>query len=426
MTPQVLRMLVVGVVPGLADRFGGPGRVGNIEIQTTVLCQRDGVHLLGGAGDHWFEVVVMDPDADQSEWVVTAQEMHEKANFGAIVSISDRDQPTAARIAQALGLRWYSDQHIELVLDKALMRSCLAAAGLDATPHRAVTSASEVVDFLREQAAPVVLKPRMGTGGVAVAVSTPQEAFRAWDDLVAQCPPAWSSMVVERHLAGPLLSVDAFSEDGQHTVVGVVRRYNLPGRFVGLGYTCPSGFGEQIEQEVAEFALRVLDALDITAGPSHTEIILTAEGPRMLETHLRPGGPAVTQPLHDVTGIDIAVYTLLQAVGIRGLVINGALPPLAYPVAKASACCFLVAQCEGVVRQVHGGEALPDMPSVVDHHLLVEPGQWIRPPQSLDDRLGYVRCHGADPQEALDHCRAAAASIDVLVSAVRDPYGPTV
>jgi biotin carboxylase len=426
MTPQILRLLVVGVVPGLADRFGGPGRLGNIEIQTTVLCRPDGVHELGGAGDHWFDLIVMDADADRSEWVATAQEMHEKAAFTAIVSIEDLDQPTAARIAQALGLQWHSDQNIELVLDKTLMRSRLASAGLDATPHRAVASASEVVDFLREQEAPVVLKPRMGTGGVAVRVSTPQEAFRAWDDLAAQCPSEWGSMVAERQLAGPLLLVDAFSEDGQHTVVGTVRRYNSPGRFVGLGYTCPSGFGEQIEQEVADFVLRVLDALDITTGPSHTEIILTADGPRMLETHLRPGGSMVAHLLRDVTGTDIPMYTLMQALGLRGLLINGVLPPLARPVAKASACWYLAAQCEGVVRQVHGGEALPDMASLVDHGLSVEPGQWIRPPQSLDDRLGYVRCHGADPQEALDRCRAAAASIDVLVSGVRDPYGPTV
>lgn len=426
MTPQILRLLVVGVVPGLADRFGGPGRMGNVEIQTTVLCRPEVVRLLGGAGDDWFEVVVTDADADGPEWVAIAQEMHEKAAFGAMVCIDDRDQPIAARIAQALCVPWHSGEIVDLVLDKTLMRSRLAAAGLDATPHRMVASAAEVVDFLREQEAPVVLKPTMGTGGVAVAVSTPQEAFRAWDDLAAQCPPEWGSMVAERQLVGPLLSVDAYSEDGQHAIVGTVRRYNLPGRFVGLGYTCPSGLGEQIEQEVAEFVLRVLDALDIVSGPSHTEIILTAEGPRMLETHLRPGGQAVAQVLQDATGIDVAIYAMLHAFGVRGLVSNGALAPLAPPVAKASASCYLVAQCEGVVRQVHVGGTLPDMAGVVDHSLLVEPGQWIRPPQSLDDRLGYVRCHGADPQAALDRCRAAAASIDVLVSALRDPFGPTV
>jgi biotin carboxylase len=428
MTPQVLRVLVVGVVPALAEtgRFGGPGRLGSAEVRTTVLCRPDGVHRLGGAGDYWFELVVMDADAGPSEWVATAQEMHEKIPFSAIVCLEDPEQPTAARIAQALNLRWHSDQSVNLVLDKTLMRSRLATAGLDATPHRAVASASEVVDFLREQEAPVVLKPRMGTGGVAVAVSTPQEAFRAWDDLAAQCPPEWGSMVAERQLIGPLLLVDTFSEDGQHTVVGIVRRYNLPGRFVGVGYACPSGFGEQIEQEISEFVLRALDALDVTTGPCHTEIILTADGPRMLETHLRPGGSVVTHLLRDVTGTDVPIYTLMQALGLRGLVINGGLPPLVRPAAKASACWYLAARCEGVVRQVHGGDTLRGMASVVDHRLAVEPGQLIRPPQSLDDRLGYVRCHGADPQEALDRCRAAAATIDVLVSAVQDPNGPTV
>jgi biotin carboxylase len=426
MTPQVMRLLVVGAVSGLADRFGGPARAGSLQIQTTVLCGPDDVPRLGKAGNRWFELMVMDAAADRSEWVATAQQLHEKAAFTAILSIDDSLQPTAARIAQSLGLPWHSERTVELVLDKTLMRRRLAAAGLDTTPHRTVASASEVVDFLREQEGPVVVKPSMGTGGVAVAVSTPREAYRAWDDLAAQCPPEWGSMVAERQLAGPLLAVDAFSEDGQHAVVGIVRRYNLPGRFVGIGYTCPSGLPERVEHEVVDYVVRVLDALDIAAGPSHTEIIVTAEGPRILETHLRPGGGVVGPLLRDVTGIDTSMYTLMHALGLRGLLVNGSLQRLAQPVAKASACWHVVAQCEGVVMAVHGGEALSGMADLVEHSLSVEPGQQIRPPQSLDDRLGYVRCHGADPQEALDRCRAAAASVDVLVSAVRDPYGPTV
>jgi biotin carboxylase len=325
-----------------------------------------------------------------------------------------------------LGLSWHSAETVALILDKTMMRSRLSAAGLDATAHRTVAGAGDVVAFLREQQAPVVLKPTKGTGGVAVAVSTPQEASRAWDELTEQCPPEWGPMVAERQLMGPLLAVDAFSEDGQHAVIGIVRRYNLPGRFVGLDYTCPSGLGEQTEREVADFVVRVLDTLGIVAGPSHTEVILTPEGPQVLETHLRPGGPAVAQVLRDVTGIDLALYMVLHALGMTGLVAHGSLPPLAPPSAKASASCCLVANCEGVVRQIHGREEVLALPGVVEHQLTVEPGQRVGPPRNLDERLGYVRCHGGDPQEALDRCRAAAASIDIWVSALRDPMGPTV
>lgn len=415
-------VLAVGVVPDLSELQG----FGRLTFDITVMCRESLVHKLGTSSEGQYELIAMPNRSDQSEWVATAKRLHERSQFDAIVSIHDSDQPFAPPVARALGLPWHSEEVVELALNKTAMRARLAGAGLDDTPHRPVESIADLLNFLKEQAAPVVLKPAKGTGGLAHPVSTPDDAARAWDYVSSTRDSFAGPMVAERRLVGPMLSVDAFTEDGQHAVVGCTRRFTHPTRFVGLGHVCPSGLGRQVEQEVAGYVTKVLDALEVPFGPTHTEVIVTDQGPRVLENHVRPAGGFILKGLSEVTGVDLRVYAVWQALGASGLVTGGALPVLTRPASPASAAWHIAATCEGVVREVRGAEKLATRPQVVEALVAVKPGDRVREPRMLEERLGHVRCHGETPGAALAACRSAAASVEVLVSALRDPYAPAI
>ena len=55
------------------------------------------------------------------------------------------------------------------------------------------------------------------------------------------------------------------------------------------------------------------------SGPTHTEIVLTESGPRLIETHLRFGGDSIWDLVTDATGVDLVKNQWRQMIGEKVL-----------------------------------------------------------------------------------------------------------
>ena len=64
---------------------------------------------------------------------------------------------------------------------------------------------------------------------------------------------------------------------------------------------------------------RVLDALGVEFGATHTEIVLGDAGPRVIETHIRMGGDEIPALAFDATDVDLADCVVRQTVGEKVL-----------------------------------------------------------------------------------------------------------
>lgn len=63
---------------------------------------------------------------------------------------------------------------------------------------------------------------------------------------------------------------------------------------------------------------------------------------------------------------------------------------------------------------------------VVEARLEVSPGDRVQALHSSKDRVGWIRCHGKDAEEAVAAAQAAASRVEFLVAVRREPQSATV
>jgi biotin carboxylase len=218
----------------------------------------------------------------------------------------------AARANEALGLPGNPHAAVAYLTDKAALRDRVNQ--LAATPVRfercdraaALVPAAERVGF------PCVVKPRTGSGGQDVhKLHNAAEAHA----LARQLAPE-PALIVEEYLEGPEYCVAAHSAHGRHSVLAVVRKHTTGVPECGdIGYELPASLGRGSLSKIHELVETTLTAAGQRGGPSHTEVVITARGPALIESHGHPGAERISELLSLATGIDpysLAVATILD------------------------------------------------------------------------------------------------------------------
>lgn len=414
-------VLVVGTGRDLPARV----RAAAAGTVTSVMCQLEYVGKVRDPGVN-ARVIGVRGDAPDQEWIDLAAAAHALHPFTRIAAFGERNQDRCAAIGQALGLHAHSPATVALVHDKEAMRARLREAGVDSTAYARVADPDELRSFLRERGTPCVVKPVSGAGSAGVTKVTGDDdladAFeRAGGSYLGLTNPG---VLVEEFHDGPQFSVEAFSEAGEHVVVAVTRKYSDPASFVELGHVAPADLSDEQDESVRAYVVRVIDALGVEFGPTHTEVILSGAGPRVIETHVRVGGDEIPQLALDATGVDIADCTVRQVLGEK--VLPGIRATLAEPRApRASAIWFAALAAPGVLQGVTGLDDARALPGVTEVELAVRPGSDVGTLASSDSRVAQARAVGASAGEALEAAREAVARLEFRLL-VRALTGPTV
>ena len=211
----------------------------------------------------------------------------------------------AYEVADELGIAVNSPQSVALLNDKLAMRTLLRDKGISAVRFAVVEHWSEVEAVLADFTLPVVLKPATLSASRGTFLLTDPADLPAWGESLA----AYSydgPLLVEEYLSGPEFSVETLTVRGEHHVIGVTRKLLGPlPHFVERGHL--SGLPATAETtQIAALAVDLLDAVGYQCGPAHTEIILTADGPRIVESQARLGGDKIPDIIQIAQGFDIA------------------------------------------------------------------------------------------------------------------------
>lgn len=406
-------VLIVGggrEIPGLIREVGGP------EVTTTILCRMDLLPKIRKPGQH-DRVLALRNDAPIDEWVALAAAVHTRTPFTRVGTFGERDQDRAAAVAAALGLSCHSPETIAWVHDKQAMRERLAQTGVDRTASARVTDVAGLRAFVEAHGLPCIVKPVRGTGSAGVAaVRNIDEAEAAFARAAESSGTASSTEVlVERFHEGPQFSVEAFSEEGDHEIVAITRKFSDPVGFVELGHVVPAVLDGEQREDVEVYVRSLLDALGIGYGITHTELVLTQDGPRVIETHVRVAGDEIPYLVQDVTGVDLVGFAVRQTLG--QCVLADIRKILADPDVdrRPEAIWFAVPRARGTLTAVDGLAEAAALPGVVAAEALLTVGESVGDLDSSDSRAAFVRARGADAAEAIARAREAASGLEFVV-----------
>ena len=105
-------------------------------------------------------------------------------------------------------------------------------------------------------------------------------------------------IIVEEYMRGPEVSVETLAVNGKVTIVQITDKITTgQPHFVELGHSQPSSLSYEIQQQIRDITVAANEAIGIKDGPSHTEIIVTEKGPKIVELGARLGGDCISSHL---------------------------------------------------------------------------------------------------------------------------------
>ncbi|NLU65909.1 ATP-grasp domain-containing protein [Streptomyces sp. HNM0574] len=343
--------------------------------------------------------------------------LHEVFGFDGVLTSCDYYLPAVARLAGHLGLPGASAEAVGRACRKDATRRTLRAAGVPGPRFAVCEDWAAATVAAREIGYPLVLKPVDLCAGMYVRRVDDEEQLAAAHHALAAFPvnargqlrsPA---VLLEELLDGPEVSVETVSYGGTHHVVGVTDK-SVGGApaFVETGHMFPAGLGREAARGAVETAVAALDALGLDQVVAHTEIKLTAAGPRVVEVNPRPAGNRITELVRHVTGIDLAAACVDLALG--------GTPDLERRSTglDSAAIGFLVPQDEGVLEGFEGTEKLTEAAGLLELQL-ADPGARVRNTGSNNGYLGHVMAGASGPDSARDRVAELLAPVRPKVAA---------
>lgn len=292
--------------------------------------------------------------------------------------------------AEALGVSPNSAAAVHRLNDKAALRALLGEHGISPVRSEIAATAEAVASAVDRLPQPVVVKPTRLSGSRGIALIRGAADLEEWTRRVASAGHT-GPYLVEEYLQGPEFSVETLSAGGTHHVIGITaKRTTGAPLFVETDHVHPAPLDAAASAAIRTLVTRVLDAAGLVFGPAHTEVILTEQGPRVVESQTRLGGDRIPQLIETATGYDI------EAELFRTLAGAGTEPPAALH--TASVGFFMLPS--GRLREIRGLDAVRALPYVHTLHFPFTHGDELPPTTDSATRHGYVVVDAQSPVEA--------------------------
>ncbi|HEB83644.1 MAG TPA: phosphoribosylamine--glycine ligase [Bacteroidetes bacterium] len=216
--------------------------------------------------------------------------------------------------------------------DKRFAKDLMAAAGIPTAEYRAFTDPGEADAYLRAHPGPVVVKASGLAAGKGVTLCRGMdEALAAVDAAMRKkvFGDAGSEIVIEELLEGPEASLLAITDGEKYLLLPPSQDHKRIGEgdtgpnTGGMGAYSPAALEDddllrRCAREIIEPALAALrEAGTPYRGVLYVGLMLTEEGPKVLEFNCRFGDPE-TQAVLPLLGVDLVDLMLIAATGKLG------------------------------------------------------------------------------------------------------------
>jgi hypothetical protein len=227
-------------------------------------------------------------------------------NIDLIVPLDDFDLELAASLREHLRVPGMGETTVRHFRDKLAMRMTTLEAGIPVPEFVHVLNHARIREFIDRVPAPWVLKPRSMAG--AIGIKKIEDAGHLWA-VLDQLGDDQPNYLLERYVPGDIFHVDSIVYE-REILFAIASGYGRPPMDVshhgGVFTTRVLERGSETEQRLLELNVKVLQALKLLRGISHTEYILGHDGRLyFLETAARVGGAHIAELVETASGLNL-------------------------------------------------------------------------------------------------------------------------
>lgn len=316
---------------------------------------------------------------------------------GIMTLASDMPMQTVAVVSRELGIVGISEDTALKATNKAFMRDALKDAGVPVPMYFRVKGKSAFIDAIskiRDAGYKCIVKPADNSGSRGVDLLTDESDLNTAYEYTMQYSRG-GEVVVEEFMEGPEVSVETLAVKGEVHVIQITDKLTTGAPyFVEMGHSQPSQLSDEIKLKIEQVAIAANKAIGIDNGPSHTEIKVTNDGPKIVELGARLGGDCITTHLVPLsTGINIVEQSIRIAIGET--------PDLTVKVCKGSAIRYLRTQ-NGIVRNIEGLLDAQSVEGIVQVTIVHGIGEKIGEIKSSVDRVAFAVSQAENSKKAID------------------------
>lgn len=345
---------------------------------------------------------VLDSTLDADALVAAARKLHAAEPIDGVLCWDEARILQTAHVAEALGLPGGDVAMVNRCRDKHLTRTALAEHGVPQPESILVDTVDDALATAQRLGYPVILKPRALAASLGVVKVDSADELRAnWafahDTTVPEAPHYDVNVLVEEFADGYEISIDSAVFQGQVKPFCLARKeIGYPPYAEEIGHFVDAADPLLTDTELMKVLADTHAALGFTDGITHTEVMMTADGPRVIEVNARIGGDMIPYLGLQSTGADPGLAAAAVACGRS--------PELVPDRSMVGGVRFFyVDENDTVLESVDFDRT--DLPATVDQLVvLMEPGATTSPPPvgTLWGRIAYATAVAT----TLDDCRA--------------------
>jgi biotin carboxylase len=234
-------------------------------------------------------------------------ELLAKHDPAAVVAGGELGVELADRLSERLGLATNGTALSQARRDKYVQIETLKAAGVRGARQLLIPDEETLAAWHREVGGRIVVKPLRSAGNDGVAFcDSPNASTAAYRHILGTrnlFDEPNRAALAQEYLVGTEYVVNTVSRDGHHRATDLWRYTKMSANGVmdrvSGAHLVPADAPERAV--LTDYAFAVLDALGIRHGPAHLEVMLTPDGPCLVEVGAR------------ICGADKAYYALLAA-----------------------------------------------------------------------------------------------------------------
>lgn len=336
----------------------------------------------------------------------------------AILPGTEEGIPLAERLTERLLPHLANDpQRARHRAHKALMQQALQEAGVPCLKTHHTASLTDAEGWIRESGladASLILKPPMSSGSELVFHVPRYGDWKTTFQHILTQPSVLTGLpsetvVLQEEAIGTEYAVGTVSAHGRHALTHLLEYHktSLGGRktvydFVELVAYDPVRMGG-----LFEYVQQVLDALGVRFGPTHTEVMLTQAGPRLIESSARMIGGPVVSFARAATGSS-------QADKLAEIYVEGDVRVREYVHHRRVVPVFIKAVQGGRLQNCEVLEAATRLPTFLQKHVWVKNGDLV--PQTVDylTAIGIIALAGEREAIQADYQKIRAMESELV------------
>lgn len=238
---------------------------------------------------------------------------------GIVTGQMEKPLPIMAKLAQELGFIFNTPKVIERSLNKTLMKAAFIENGIQCAKGVSFSENEEITQVkLKNLNFPMIVKPTDSFSSRGVQkVENFNEILK-----IEEHSRSYSSnaeLLIEEFLEGREFSVECITFKGITTIVQITEKFiTPPPNRVEMAHLQPARISDIEKSLIEKLVIKAINAIEINNSASHAEVMLTSNGPFMIEIGARLGGDFISSYLTKAsTGISMDRAAMQVALGIK-------------------------------------------------------------------------------------------------------------